>query len=224
MMNYQFQLQNIKQKLGNINIQFDHLMNQMQNMTLFNAYNMAIQILNIGISMLNIGTQIPNMGNDIYNYALQIENIGMQIQNIGNQIKNMNNMNNMNNNMIIPNNNIMIPNQMLGLNLMGMNNIDEDWLKGFKMGGEEENYIYPPKINIIFQTTRGVTHNFVFDYGTTIDEILKKCFYRINKPELINQKGKFCFKFNASQLKFGDKTTIEEFFKGISNPKVIVIS
>ena len=46
MMNYQFQLQNIKQKLGNINIQFDHLMNQMQNMTLFNAYNKAIQILN----------------------------------------------------------------------------------------------------------------------------------------------------------------------------------
>ena len=36
----------IKQKLGNINIQFDHLMNQMQNMTLFNAYNKAIQILN----------------------------------------------------------------------------------------------------------------------------------------------------------------------------------
>ena len=28
----------------------------------------------------------------------------------------------MNNNMIIPNNNIMMPNQMLGLNLMGMNN------------------------------------------------------------------------------------------------------
>ena len=173
--------------------------------------------------MLNIGTQIPNMGNDIYNYALQIENIGMQIQNIGNQIKNMNNMNNMNNNnMIIPNNNIMIPNQMLGLNLMGMNNIDEDWLKGFKMGGEEENYIYPPKINIIFQTTQGVARTFVFDYGTTIDEVLKKYFYRINKPEIINQKGKFCFTFNASQLKFGDKTKIEEFFKGISNPKVVV--
>ena len=227
MMNYQIQLQDIKQQLGNINIRFDELMKQIQNMTSSNLYNIAIQILNIGITMIKIGTQIPNKGNDVFNYTLQIENIGMQIQIIGNQIKNMNNMNNMNNNnMIIPNNNIMMPNQMLGLNLMGMNNNDEDWLKGFKMGVEEVKYIQEidnsPKINIIFKTTQGVSHTIPFNYGTTIDEVLKKYFYRTNKPELINQKGKFCFLFNSNQLKFGDKTKIEEFFKGIPNPKVVV--
>ena len=234
-MNYQFQLQNIKQQVGNINNNFDYLMNQIQNMTSSKVYNIAIEILNIGISLIKIGTQIPNKENDSFNYALQIENIGMQIQNYGNQIKNMNNMNNMNNNnninlsMIIPNNNIMMPNQMLGLNLMGINNNNEDWLKGFKMGVEEEKYIEEiekfdnsPAINIIFKNSQGVTHTLVFKYGTTIDEVLKKyCHKIINEPEFICKK-KNCFLFNASQLKFGDKTKIEVFFKGISNPKVVV--
>jgi len=226
-MNYQFQLQNIKQQLGNIETQFDHLMNQMQNMTSFNVYNMAIQIFNIGINMINIGTQMPNMGNDDFNYALQIENIGMQIQNIGNQIKNMNNINKMNNNMIIPNNNIMMPNQMLGLNLMGMNNKDYDeWIKGFNMGIAEvngiENVDNINTIIIIFKTTRGLTYTLVFKYGTTIDEVLKKYLHRVNRPDLINQKRKIVFLYNGSQLKFGDKTKVEDFFKGISNPKVVV--
>ncbi len=234
-MNYQFQLQNIKQQIGNINNQFDDLMNQTQNMASSNVYNIAIEILNIGISLIKIGTQIPNKENDIFNYALQIESIGMQIQNYGNQIKNMNNMNSyMNNNnninlsMIIPNNNIMMPNQMLGLNLMGINNNNEDWLKGFKMAVEEEKYIEEiekfdnsPKINIIFKTDQGVTHTLVFKYGTTIDEVLKKYCHRMHEPEFIFKKKKCCL-FNARQLKFGDKTKIEDFFPGISNPKVIV--
>ncbi len=45
----------------------------------------------------------------------------------------------MNNNMIIPNNNIIIPNQILGLNLMGINNNDDEWVKGFKMVEDEIN-------------------------------------------------------------------------------------
>ena len=74
-------------------------------------------------------------------------------------------------------------------------------------------------MNIIFNTTQGVSHTLLCEYGTTIDELLKKYLHRINKPELIE---KLCFLFNARQLKFGDKTKIEDFFKGISNPKVVV--
>ena len=219
MMNYQFQLQNIKQQLGNIDTQFAQLMNQMQYMTALNVYNMAVQILNIGINMLNIGTQMPNMGNNTFNYALQIENIGMQIQNIGSQIKNMNNMNN---NMVILNNNMMMPNQMIGLNLMDMNNNDDaEWMRGFKMAEDEvneEEEVNTNYMNITFKNTQGVFHTLAFKYGTTIDEILKKYLHRVNKPD----QEKICFLFNANQLKFGCKTKIEDFFKGISNPKVIV--
>ena len=131
---------------------------------------------------------------------------------------------------------------MGGMGMMNMNNMmmgmgnDEEWMKGFKMGVEEVNNSggggemnessnpNVPKINIIFKTTQGVTHTLVYDYGTTIDEVLKKYLKRVNRSDLINVKGdkKICFLFNASQLKFGDQTKVEDFFKNITNPKVVV--
>ena len=120
---------------------------------------------------------------------------------------------------------------MMNMNMMNMNN-DEEWMKGFKMGVEEVNGGQSddlddgkPKINVIFKTTQGVTHTLVYSYGTTIDAVLKKYLKRVNREDLINDeknKGKICFLFNAAQLKFGDNTPIEQFFKGISNPKVVV--
>ena len=120
---------------------------------------------------------------------------------------------------------------MMNMNMMNMNN-DEEWMKGFKMGVEEVNGGQSddlddgkPKINVIFKTTQGVTHTLVYSYGTTIDAVLKKYLKRVNREDLINDeknKGKICFLFNAAQLKFGDNTAIEAFFKGISNPKVVV--
>ena len=120
---------------------------------------------------------------------------------------------------------------MMNMNMMNMNN-DEEWMKGFKMGVEEVSGGQSddlddgkPKINVIFKTTQGVTHTLVYSYGTTIDAVLKKYLKRVNREDLINDeknKGKICFLFNAAQLKFGDKTPIEQFFKGISNPKVVV--
>ena len=124
------------------------------------------------------------------------------------------------------------PMGMMNMNMMQMNmNNDEEWMKGFKMGVEEVNGTQQedlgdgPKINVIFKTTQGVTHTLVYNYGTTVDEVLQKYLKRVNRADLINDeqnKGKICFLFNAAQLKFGDQTTIENFFKGISNPKVVV--
>ena len=122
---------------------------------------------------------------------------------------------------------------MMNMNMMNMNmNNDEEWMKGFKMGVEEVSGGQSddlddgkPKINVIFKTTQGVTHTLVYSYGTTIDAVLKKYLKRVNREDLINDeknKGKICFLFNAAQLKFGDNTPIEQFFKGISNPKVVV--
>ena len=124
------------------------------------------------------------------------------------------------------------PMGMMNMNMMQMNmNNDEEWMKGFKMGVEEvagtqtEDLGDGPKINVIFKTTQGVTHTLVYNYGTTVDEVLRKYLKRVNREDLINDeqnKGKICFLFNAAQLKFGDTTKIENFFKGISNPKVVV--
>ena len=122
---------------------------------------------------------------------------------------------------------------MMNMNMMNMNmNSEEEWMKGFKMGVEEVSGGQSddlddgkPKINVIFKTTQGVTHTLVYSYGTTIDAVLKKYLKRVNREDLIKDetnKGKICFLFNAAQLKFGDNTPIEQFFKGISNPKVVV--
>ena len=209
------QLQNIKQQLGNIDIQFDQLMNlaQTQNMTSSNIYSITIQILNIGINMLNLGTQVSNMKNGTFNYALQIENIGMQIQNIGNQIKNMNNINNMNNNIIMPN--------LIPMNMMMVN--DKDWMAGFQMGIDECNDIIKTnEINITFKTTQGIHINMMFKKGTTIDEVIKKFFYRVNRPKLIQTK-QISFLYNGSPLRLGDMRKIEDVFNINSNPVIVCI-
>ena len=133
---------------------------------------------------------------------------------------------NMNFNMNMPNNFM-----NMNMNMMDMGQ-DEEWLKGFKMGVEEVNNTGDqdsdanspgPKINVIFKTTQGTTHTMVYNYGTTIDKSLAKYLNRVGRPDLIGDKSnKICFLFNASQLKFGDQTKVETFFKNVNNPKVVV--
>ena len=62
-----------------------------------------------------------------------------------------------------------------------------------------------------------------FNYGTTIDQILEKYLQRIGRHDLYSEKSnKICFLFNACRLRFGDKTPVEEFFKNVMNPQIIV--
>ena len=126
---------------------------------------------------------------------------------------------------------------MMGMGMMGVGGGapanqegEELWMQGFKMAVQEVNSqpeqdANPgaPKINIIFNTTQGTTHNMVMSHGTTIDEALKKYLKRVGRPDLINDNSnKICFLFNATKLKFGDNTPIEQFFKNAPNPKVVV--
>mgnify|MGYP006873156078 CR=1 FL=1 len=121
-------------------------------------------------------------------------------------------------------------NNMMLMNIMGGGN-DEEWMKGFKMGVEEVKGNNEPsfsggKINVIFNTTQGVSHAMALDFGTTVDQALKKYLRRVGKSELLddleNTSTKICFLFNAQQLKFGDQQTIEKFFQNNLNPKIIV--
>ena len=115
-----------------------------------------------------------------------------------------------------------------GMNMAMMDN--EEWLKGFQMGVEEVNALDQqesqndgPKINVIFKTTQGTTTAMVYDLGTTIDKALEKYLKRVGRPDLYQQKSnKICFLFNAAQLKIGDQTKVENFFKNVQNPKVVV--
>ena len=105
---------------------------------------------------------------------------------------------------------------------------DKEWLKGFQKGVEEEinngveiNTV--PKINVQFKTTRGICYIVVVDYGTTIDKLLKKYWKRVDRPDLIGDKNnKIAFLFKACKLRFGDQTPVENFFRGLSEPIVLV--
>ena len=137
----------------------------------------------------------------------------------------------MNNGMMMPG--MMMPGMMQGMVGGGaqMNNDEqEEWMKGFKMAQQEstaadvsEQNAPGPKMNIVFNTTQGTTHNMVLPYGTTIGQALEKYLQRVGRPDLIgNQENKICFLVNAQKLKFGDTTPIEQFFKNSINPKVVV--
>ena len=109
-------------------------------------------------------------------------------------------------------------------NNMNMADNNDDYLQGFKLGAEEildDRDYKGPKMNITFTTITGIKHSFIMNYGTTIDQALKKYLYAIGKPELINS-DKISFLFNANKLEFGNNETIEKFFKNIVNPKIVV--
>ena len=126
----------------------------------------------------------------------------------------------------------MVGGNQMNMNMGNMNNAEEEeeWMKGFKMAVQEVNSsIDPddnkpgPRINIIFNTTQGTTHNIAVVKGTTVHQALEKYLKRIGKPELIGtQESKICFLWNANKMRFGDNTPVEQFFKNMQMPKIVV--
>ena len=103
-------------------------------------------------------------------------------------------------------------NDIPGMNTTNIENEDED---------EENNNIN--KYNIIFVSTQGVTYNIYYNYGTTIDEVLKAYLNEAETPELIDDRtNRIAFLYNATRLRFGDETTIETFFQNSINPRILV--
>ena len=77
------------------------------------------------------------------------------------------------------------------------------------------------KFNVYFQTSRGNITNILYNYGTTIDKMLKKYLVRIDHPESINS-NKIYFLYNADRIKFGDQTVLEKIFKYNQNSRIAV--
>ena len=82
----------------------------------------------------------------------------------------------------------------------------------------------PTKKKIIFNTTQGVTTDLEVDPLITLDELLKNYLKRVGREDLIgDKKERIFFMFNAYKVKFGDKTTVKMFFKGMQFPKITVV-
>ena len=102
------------------------------------------------------------------------------------------------------------------------NNIDDEEEEESDSEGKCE--CEGPKYNVKFTTTQGLGTLIVISVDHYIDTLLKKYLARLGQINLYFEKSnKICFLFNGSQLKFGDKRKIKDFF-GPSNisPKVVV--
>ena len=204
-MNDLMQIQNMKIQIKNAEIQLDNLEMQMKSIGSLNIgiqiNNMWIQLLNMGIQMINIGMNIPIEQNDMFNFNQNIQNIINQLQNIG-----------------MPNQQMGIP---MGMNMppIGMNDpiFHNNFIGEFDDGiMEQENQ----KLNVIFENTLGIKKNIVVEYGTTLDNLLKKYLNTFDRPQNI-----VSFLFNGSRIEYGDKRKIEDYFKAYlsGNPKIVVL-
>ena len=143
-------------------------------------------------------------------------------QNSGNFNFNMNqniSNNNFNNNMnSFPNNNFNTIG--FGLNFQNsLDDIDEEWMKGFKMVVEN---VY----KFTFKTTRGTQTQVKVRGEATISQLLEKYLEIVNRKYLIliGNDIKIMFLFNAKRLNFEEHTLVENYFnKYNSNSNIIII-
>ena len=208
-----FQIQNIKVQLKTIENNLDNI-SMMINM---NNINIKSQLENIGIQMLNLGIEIFNNSLSFIGIintldsTKKLTNISLQIQNLINQL---------NNNMTMPiipiNNNLSIPN-LLQIPIMPINNNFYNFQEN-----NNNNNLTIEKYNITFETTGGLKILLSLDKKTTVCEMLKAYLIRIEKPELINTYDKIIFIHNRFKIRFDCQSTLEEYFKGIPNPLILV--
>jgi len=207
------QIQNMKIQIKNAEMQLDNIEIQMKNIGSLNIgiqiNNMGIQLLNMGIQMINIGMNMPIDQNDIFKFNQNIQNIINQLQNIG------------------------MPNQQMGITMemnmppIGMNN---PMFNNNIMGGFDDGIMEPPmamdrfndgimepenrKLNVVFETFTGIKNNIIVEYGTTVDNLLKKYLNILDMPP-----NEVEFLYNGIRIELGDKTKIEHYF----NPGIPVV-
>ena len=131
--------------------------------------------------------------------------------NIGIGINNNMMMNNMGMQM---NNNMMMNNvEMMG---MPMNNNMGMFMNNNLMNNMKNMEVQNPKekaFNVLFSTRYGKTINIIVKHGTSINDLIKKFFAEIKKPELIKRKEDICFLYNASKINIDSKEKVENFFR-----------
>ena len=119
-------------------------------------------------------------------------------------------------------------NGFMNMSNMMDNDADQEWLKGFQMGveevrGDNNNDDGRPKTNVVFRTTQGTTTNMIYPHGTIMDKALEEYLSRVGRPDLYRDKSnQICFLYNGSQIKFGEKSKVEVYFKNVNMPKIIV--
>ena len=78
-------------------------------------------------------------------------------------------------------------------------------------------------IVVTFKTTHGKIINTIINCKRPIEYLLMEYLIEMKHPELMDKNDEIQFLYNALQIKFGDKTTIGEFFHNVNNPVILVM-
>ena len=151
--------------------------------------------------------EIQSLLNQLNNHLFKINEIIVEMNNIIN--------NQMNNAMMVPMNNLM--NQMNNFMNFGQFN------PNFIFNKENlENFKSQDIVNVTFEKDK-IRMNIKVERNSTIKNLLKLYFIKINRPDLIdNYKGKMTFLYNARKI--DEFNTIGELIGPISvNPIIIVV-
>ena len=101
------------------------------------------------------------------------------------------------------------------------NNIDDEEEEESDTDGKCE--CEGPKISARFTTTQGRKTIVVLSIEHSIDIMIKKYLAHFGKINLYFEKSnKICFLYNGTQLKFGSKEKIKDFFKNDISPSIVV--
>jgi hypothetical protein len=176
----------------------------------------------------NCMTGMMNMNNNCMTGMMNTNNNcmpGMMNNQNNYNMQNMQNMNLMNSlNMNLLNNYLTIQKMMNMQNMNQTINVaggNSNWEIGYKKVIRNNSGI-PNKINCIFRTTKGVDRTIPFDFGKTVNQLIKRYLDIMGKPELIDNTEDICYLFNARQINPYDNTKVEVFFKENHFPIIVV--
>jgi hypothetical protein len=106
---------------------------------------------------------------------------------------------------------------------------NEPWEEGYEpknwvfvCQSKDSNFPGTNKINITFKTTSKAKTNIVADYGQTMSDIILLYLKKEGKENLFKRCSGIFFLFNAQMIDVFDETKVEDFFKNISSPLIIV--
>ena len=77
------------------------------------------------------------------------------------------------------------------------------------------------KITILFRTTSGIRTNFLANFNSSIENLIKNYLKQIYREDLIGN-NQIAFIYNASRINISDKTKVKDFFKDNINPIITV--
>ena len=82
------------------------------------------------------------------------------------------------------------------------------------------------KMSVVFKNAYKSV-NILVNYGTTVEQLIKMYLYKVCGKELIDDyytgKKVIKFLFNAKDIKFGEQTSVEQYFRSCYYPQVTVL-